>query len=248
MIARNMPKIVSNYALSMEKKLIKYVDQIITVNEPLYDYFKSISDKQVEIIMNCKRLINREYQSGKNKVFTILYIGVLHKSRMFPELVDIVGNIENVRFVIAGKKENLYEEVKKRSMKYDNVEFLGSIPFNQVIPKTLESDAVICMIDPKDKNNRIAAANKQFEAMVCGRPIICTKGTYSGDLTKKEKCGLVIDFNKEDFRKAITQLKNSPSFCEEFGRNALNVAINRYNWEIEEKKLIKLYEEVKMIV
>jgi glycosyltransferase involved in cell wall biosynthesis len=139
------------------------------------NYFRSITNKPITIIMNCKDLISEEYQPPKNDVFTICYIRILNKSRMFPEIVDVIGNMEGIRFVIAGKKENIYEEVKERCKKYNNVEFLGPIPFNEVIPKTLESDVVVCMINPNDLNNRITIANKQFEAMVCGRPIICAK-------------------------------------------------------------------------
>ena len=47
------------------------------------------------------------------------------------------------------KKENLYEDVKKRCERYDNVEFLGTIPFNEVIPRTLACNVVVCMINPK---------------------------------------------------------------------------------------------------
>lgn len=244
MIARNMPKIVSNYALSMEKKLIKNVDQIITVNEPLEEYFKSITDNPIEIVMNCKELINKKYQTPKNDVFTLCYIGVLHRSRMFPEVIDIIGSIDNIKFVIAGKKENLYEEVKNRCNKYENIEFLGSIPFNEVIPTTLKSDLIVCMINPEDKNNKIGLANKQFEAMVCGRPIICSKGTFSGDLTEKLECGLSVVYNKESLKKAIIKLRDSPDLCRNFGRNGLENAIKKYNWEKQEEKLLRVYKKL----
>ncbi|MCK4348924.1 MAG: hypothetical protein KAW47_09940, partial [Thermoplasmatales archaeon] len=112
-----MPKIVVNASFWMEKKLVKWVDRIVTVNEPLENYFKSITNKPITIVMNCKDLISKEYQPPKNDVFTICYIGVLHRSRMFPEIVDIIGSMKGVRFVIAGKKENLYEEVKERCEK-----------------------------------------------------------------------------------------------------------------------------------
>lgn len=243
MISRNMPKIVVNASFLIEKRLVKNVDHIITVNEPLENYFKSLTHKPITIVMNCKDLINEEYQPPKNDVFTICYIGVLHRSRMFPEIVDIIGSMKGVRFVIAGKKENLYEEVKERCKKYDNVEFLGAIPFNEVIPKTLESDVVVCMVDPNDLNNRIAIANKQFEAMACGRPIICTKKTYSGDMTDELKCGLTIDYDENALRDAIIKLRDSPELCEKFGKNALKAAKEKYNWRSQEKKLIKALEE-----
>ena len=158
----------------------------------------------------------------------------------------MIGNIENVKFIIAGKKENIYYEIENISENYENIKFLGSIPYHQVIPYTMDANLVLCMIKPDDINNKIATANKQFEAMVCGRPIICTKGTRSGEITEEEKCGLVVDYNREALRDSIIRLHDSPELCEKLGRNALKAAITKYNWKIEEKKLLKLYEKVKV--
>lgn len=243
MIARDMPKVVVKAAFWLEKRLVKHVDHIITAEDTYNDYFKSLGCKSITTILNCKDLVIKEYQPPKNDTFTVVYIGVLNKSRFFPEAVEVIGEIDNVKFVIAGKKENMYDEVKKLSSKYDNVEFLGSIPYDKVISQTMKADAVLCMVNPDDINNKIASANKQFEAMVCGRPIITAKGTRSGEITEEEKCGLVVDYSKEGLREAIITLRDSPRLCEKMGRNALKAAINKYNWENERKKLIELYNK-----
>ena len=163
---------------------------------------------------------------------------------MFPDLVDIIGNIEDVRFVIAGKKEGLYKEVKKRCEKYENVEFLSSIPFYDVIPKTLEANVVICMLNPDNLYYKFALANKQFDAMVCGRPIICTKGTYTGELTNKLDCGLVVDYNKI-VKDTIIYLKDNPKLCEKLGKKGLKAAKEKYNWKIQSLELLKVYKGIK---
>lgn len=247
MIARDLPKFIVNYALSMEKKLVKYVDNVITAEVNYNDYFKSLGCDSITTLLNCKDLIIEEYQPPENDVFTIIYIGVLNRSRFFPENLEAIGNIKNVKFIIAGKKENMYHEIENMSKSYGNIKFLGPIPYHQVIPYTMGANLVLCMIKPSDINNRMASANKQFEAMVCGRPIICTKGTRSGEITRNEDCGLVVDYTKEALSKAIIKLRDSPELCEKLGRNALKAAINKYNWEIEEKKLLKLYEKVKAV-
>jgi glycosyltransferase involved in cell wall biosynthesis len=241
MIAREMPSFIVWFAFQLEKRLLRFVDHIITVNEPLQEYFKSISTKPLTIIMNCKDLVSNEYIPPKTKEFTLIYIGVLHTSRMFPELIDIIGTIKKVKFIIAGKKENLFEEVQQRSKKYPNIQFLGPIPYTEVIPKTLASDVVICIISPQDRNNKIGLANKQFEAMVCGRPIICTKDTYAGQLIEKLSCGLLVDYTKESITEAIIKLRDNPPICEQLGKNAFTAAQTQYNWEKEKEKLIAIY-------
>ena len=244
MIARSVPKFVVNTAFCIERRLIRYVDSIITVNEPLKKYFKSMTSKLITIIMNSKDLLTDEYVPPKNDLFTVFYSGALNKSRMFPEIVDIIGNIDSVKFVIAGRKESLYNEVKEKCMKYKNVEFLGTISIEAVINQTVESDAILCLFDPTDQNNKVGLPNKIFESMVAGRPIIVTKGLYCSEIIEEEKCGMVINYEKDSVKNAINQLRKKPELCEELGRNALQAAIKKYNWKKQEEKLIKTYEDL----
>jgi glycosyltransferase involved in cell wall biosynthesis len=244
MIDRFLPQIFSNYALRLEKKLLKKVDFIITVNKPLKDYFTSISDKPIEVVMNCKNLVNKKYIHTKNKVFTVCYFGVFNSTRMFPDSVKILGNIKNIKFLVAGKNENLFDAVKVRCDKYKNIEFLGTLPLDKIINYTLKSDAILCMIRPTDKNAKIAHANKQFEAMVCGRALIASKDTYIGEMTKELSCGIVEEFSKDGVIKAVKKLRDNPKLCEQLGRNGLKAAIEKYNWVEQEKILVKSYERL----
>ncbi|UCH71918.1 MAG: glycosyltransferase, partial [Thermoplasmatales archaeon] len=228
----------------LEKKLLKKVDLIITVNKPLKDYFESISDKPIEIVMNCKKLVNKKYTPPNNKIFTLCYFGVFNSTRFFPRIIEVLGNMNNIKFLVAGKNENLFEGIRKRSKQYKNIDFLGTLPLNEIIKYTMKSDAVLCMIRPTDKNAKIAHANKQFEAMVCGRALIGSKDTYIGKMTEELNCGIVTDFNKKGVIDAVTKLKNNPKLCEELGRNGLKAALNEYNCEKQEEKLYKIYENI----
>jgi len=247
MILETMPKIFVKLTFWSEKRLIKHVNRIITVNDPVKKYLQSISNKPINIVMNCKSLISKKYQPPpKNSIFTVCYIGGFVKSRLFPDIIDIIGRIENVKFVVAGTKSGLYEEVKNRCKKYDNVEFLGQIPSKEVIPRTLECNIIICMFDPDRIGHQIGLPNKIFEAMVAGRPIIVTKNMYySDEFVEKERFGLSIKNNSENIHNGIVKLRDNPKLCEELGRNALNAALKRYNWDKEKEKLLKVYEELK---
>jgi len=99
MILRDMPKLIVRSVFFMEKVLVKKVDEVITVNIPLNEYFSKLTDAQITIVMNCKDLVIENYTPPQHDVFTISYIGVLNKARLFPDLVDIIGNIDNVKFV-----------------------------------------------------------------------------------------------------------------------------------------------------
>ena len=101
MVSRDLPKTWSNYYLFKEKRLLKYVDYIVTVNDPLKEYFQKITDKPITIIMNAKPLQSKKYESTDNKIFTIIYIGIIGKPRFLLELVDVVKKIKDVYCIIA---------------------------------------------------------------------------------------------------------------------------------------------------
>ncbi len=246
MIEEDVPQFVINFVFRMEKKLVKNVDHVITVNEPFKKYFKKIINVPITIVMNCNDLVSESYNPPKNKIFTASFVTNLSKKRFLPEIIDVLGKTKNIRFVLAGKKENikLYHEVEKTSAKYENVEFLGQITFNRVVPETCKSNVVLCPLDPSATLNKIATTNKQFDAMTCGRPIICTKNTYSGDTTEELQCGLVVDYNLNAIKEAMIKLRDDPQLCEKLGKNGLDAALKKYNWEKQGGKLIELYETI----
>jgi len=244
LIENDVPKFVVKRTFKMEKKLVKFVDQVITVSQPFYEYFTSISDKPVTLVMNCKDLKYSNYEKPDNENFNLIYIGGMKKQRFFPEVIDIMGNMENVTLTLAGKTENLYYQMKEYSKKYSNIEFLGTIPTNDILPLTKKSDATFIIIDPSSKHYQKTLFNKQFEAMVTGRPIIVTKDTFAAEMTEELKCGITVEYNLESVKKAIITLRDNPKLCEELGKNALKAAQGKYNWIIEKQKLLKIYKDL----
>jgi len=246
MVARDLPKWWANYYVWKEEHIIKYADKIITVNEPLKKYFTKIANIPISIIMNCKPLQGTKYEPPNNDVFTLLYIGTLGKPRFLLELVDVVKELPDVHCIIGGtgSKPNYVNSLKDKCASAQNVDFIGRVPMGEVLPMTKKADAVVCMTSPDDLNNSRALANKQFEAIVCGRPIICTKGTYPGEFTEKKNVGLIVEYNKEALRYGIIRLRDNNALCKELGENALKVAIVGYNWEKQEEKLLEIYEDL----
>lgn len=247
MIEGHVPNFVFRWTLRMERRLVMHIDHIITVSEPLRDYLKSISNRAVTIVMNCKDLIYDKYVPPKNDIFTLIYIGIMLKERFFPDILRLVGSLKGVRLIVAGKKEGIYEEVRKIAEQYDNVKFLGTVPSNEILPMTHAANATFLLTchPPNKRYYQETLFNKQFEAMVCGRPIILTKDTYAGRMTEELDCGLTVAYNADSIKKAIEELRDNPSLCEKLGKNALRAAKKRYNWEMEKKNLLKVYEEVK---
>jgi glycosyltransferase involved in cell wall biosynthesis len=242
MIEESMPKIICRYAFRLEKNLVKSVDYLITVDEPFQQYFETIAECPITIVMNCKDLIYQTYEPAKNDCFTLIYIGIMTKGRFFPEIIDTIKEIKNVQLILAGKKEALYNQMKTYVKDIDNITFLGTIPSNEIIPRTHKADAVFVLVDPTSLQHKKTVFNKQFEAMVCGRPIIVTKDTYAAEMTEKLSCGLCVEYSNESVKNAITELRDNPGLVETLGKNGFIAAKERYNWAYEKNNLLQVYD------
>lgn len=245
MVEKDLPRFMVRYFLSKEKKLAPKADYIITVAEPHEKYFQEMGCKKISIVSNCKKILRKEYDPPNNEIFTLIYIGSLNKTRFLEESVEACQNIKGVKFKIAGfgSIENEIKDIAEKSP-LKNIEFLGQMPMEKVIPETFKADVIMCMLDPKNKNNQVGPPNKLFEAMVCGRPVIATEETYSGNLARKLNMGLVIKYDKESLKQAIIKLRDEQKTCEKLGKNALKAALDEYNWTTQKNKLINTYKQI----
>lgn len=241
MIEEDVPRIVSRYAFRMEKQLAPYADRVITVTDEVKAYLDPLTGKTAVVVRNCAELALDEYVSPPGAPFTVLYIGDLHPSRFLLPAIETVGGMRGVRLLIGGT-QRLTPVVRAKCAEHSNTEFLGPVPTEQVLERTLGSHAILSMLDPTHRSYRVALSTKIFEAMAAGRPSINTKGLPSGALVEREECGLSVPYTKEGFRAAVERLRDDPELAERLGRKGLAAAKREYNWGSEQKRLVALYE------
>ena len=227
--------------LPLEKLLMSNVDHLIAVDEGTQAYLEYLDGKDPLILENCKPDVVPFYKPTGNERFTVLYLGTLTRLRMFPDVLDAFKDLD-ADFIVGGYGVE-YDAVQKKASEYDNVYFVGRQPSVEMLSYTLNADAVLCMMNPGNKNCLLGLPNKFYECMVCGRPMIVTKDTMIGETVEWNDLGVITDYSVSGVRKAVQQLIRNPELTKTYGRNMFNMGKNR-NWNTEKQKLVSLYENM----
>jgi glycosyltransferase involved in cell wall biosynthesis len=241
MIEEDVPSFATRFAFRMEKRLAAEADRVITVNEPVKAYIDGVTGRDSVLVQNCSDTFLDEYRPPPDGPLTLTYIGTLHRSRFVLEAIETVAGMPEVSLIVGGSKA-LTPVVRDLCARQANTRFVGVVPNVDVLPMTLASHAVLSMFDPSHRINQVGLPNKIFEAMAAGRPSIVTEGLPMADLVLREVCGLAVPYTKAGLRSALERLAHDPGLAETLGRNGLAAAKEKYNWALESRRLIALYE------
>jgi len=81
--------------------------------------------------------------------------------------------------------------------------------------------------------------------MTAAIPIIVSDFPGFREIISGANCGLLIDpSDVREISKSITTLLTDKKQALELGENGRKAVLERYNWELEGKKLMKVYEEL----
>jgi glycosyltransferase involved in cell wall biosynthesis len=224
------------------------INTILVEGKPMYDFCRPQISKDIpmHIVHNTKPLMYKKYCKPDNEKFTFIFLGCISESRFIREAIEVIEEFNNVRLILGVTtqgctyKHNAINLAKEAN----NTNWIGEINCKDVIPMTRKADCVLCMINANNFNNRLSLANKQFEAMLTGRPVVCSENTYSGYITTKYNTGIVIPHDKESLRRAIKKLIANESLCKMYGEHGLQLARERFNWNVDEKVMLKAYKEL----
>lgn len=243
-----------------EKEFILKAKKIISVSPHFISSLKNrIPQKKDDFVLvpnTIRKSFFESYTIDKsitNKYkdsFVILYLGDTHLRRGLQTAISSVKilkeKIPNLKLVIVGK--NTTDKILKEQVidlgveKY--VDFEGWQSVNLFQSYILSSH--IC-ISPLHRNlqHDVAYANKIFQYMSFGKPLLVSNATAQKELVEKQKSGLVHEEkNADDFAEKILQLFKDEDLRFELGKNGKKFVRNEFCWEKTSKKLLNLYETI----
>lgn len=243
-----------------EEEFIKKATKIITVSQEFIEEVESrLSLKKGKMVLVPNTVRESFYKDAviddsildqyKND-FVILYLGDTGLRRGLPTVIDAMPilrtQIPTIKLVIVGINTTdsiLKGQVKSLNMG-DVVDFQGWQNV-KLFPSYIKASA-IC-ISPLDRNiqHDVAYANKLFQYMSFGKPVLVSNATAQKNLIERTQSGLVhLEKNADDFADKVLQLYQNKELANKLGLNGKRFVEEEFCWEKVSGNLIKLYEEL----
>jgi glycosyltransferase involved in cell wall biosynthesis len=158
-------------------------------------------------------------------------------------MVQAMALVESdVRFSMGGSfSEAGFEQAVKAVAGWAKTDHLGWLDRAGV--KQVLNDSVAGLVTLHPVINYLDSLPvKMFEYMAAGLPVIASDFPLWKSIIEENQCGLCVDpLDPKAIADAIDYLVNHPTEAEQMGRNGQKAVQEKYNWGIEEQKLLAFY-------
>ncbi len=229
-----------------ERYVCKHLDAIIAATPYIRDKFLTINSNTIDI--NNFPLLDELQPSleWKDKSKQICYVGAINEIRGIREMVHAMEHVKSgARLQLGGifGETNLENEVKT-SPGWKTVDQLGFLNRDEVRNVLSRSMAGLVTLRPVP-NYIDALPVKMFEYMSAGIPVIASNFPLWREIIEGNDCGLCVNpMDSIAISGAIDYLINHPEEALKKGANGYRAVTAKYNWHIEEKKLLNLYNNL----
>lgn len=245
-----------------EEQFIKHADRVVVVTQESKEEIVLRTKKEaskIVVVPNTVRKsfyqnpkINPEIISKYKDKFVLLYIGNTGLRRGLETVIEslklLKDKIPTILLVIVGKSSD--DEYLKELVANNNLE--NHVVFegwqDQSLFASYIKASAIC-ISPLHRNQHhdTTYANKIFQYMSLEKPVLVSDATSQKNLIELTNSGLVHqEKNSDDFADKVMQLFDDKSLQTALGKNGKRFIEEEFSWEMTSKKLIQLYEDLKI--
>lgn len=207
----------------IHKRIVKLNPNCINVNNyPLISEFTSSFDLN-------------------SKENAVCFVGALSRLRGIRELIE-AAYLAGFKLYLAGRfSEYDFHEEMKMEIGWKNVVECGQLDREGVAE--LMSRCICGMVTflpaPNHGNSQ---PNKMFEYMSAGLPVICSDFPLWKAIIESEKCGVCVDPSEpRAIADAILKVSKLVKGGNRIGENGKLAVQEKFNWEMEKKKLYEIY-------
>ena len=239
-----------------EKKWLKMCHHIIVVIDEAKERLieADFSADKITVVSNMTNIdffntlipdqnLAKKYKNN----FVILYTGGFNLNRgldvAIKAMKEVVRQIPEAKLLLVGRQKDALglDNLINRLSLNDNVELIDWQESAKMMNYILLSH--VCLV-PHRKNpfTDTTIPHKLFHYMLAKKPVIVSDCVPLGRIVDETNAGLIFkNSDSRDLAEKIIQIYKNP---DSYGKNGYQAVIDKYNWENDGAKLIKLYQHI----
>lgn len=231
-----------------EKRALKKFDMLVLAEDSYMEYYSKLSNNVI-IILNMPDIEPlKKFQVDNREKNGLFYIGGISNDRGLDVTIEAIKILKETisdiyMHYIGNTYDNILDSIDIESIQ-NNIKFYGPMPLFDGLEFSKEAKIGLSILKPIDNYTK-SYSTKVFEYMALGLPVVTSNFKLYKNIVEKYHCGLCVNpLDPKEIAKAITYIVTNPNEAKQMGENGKRAVRERYNWEIEEKKLFKMYGEV----
>ncbi len=232
--------IVSKMYKAYESYAVSKFDAVVTATPAIAEKFVGRA-KNVVVINNYPKLDDIVFQEKPfgNRNQTICYAGGIDEIRGIYVMLQAINGMPGAKLVLAGPCE---DAIKNIITENEYVQYLGVLGRYEINCMYGDALAGLVVLQPLDRY-KVSQPIKMYEYMAAGLPVIASDFTLWKQIIEDSGCGICVNpTDASEVRKACVRLLANPDLCKKMGLAGRKCVEEKYNWVVEEKKLLKLYK------
>jgi glycosyltransferase involved in cell wall biosynthesis len=248
MISRHYPAVFVALTRIAERQMLRFVDQLITVNEMLCQEFRR-HHSRVLVVGNWydPRPLDRAAGLGLRRslgipadAFCLGLVGSLGPERLIGPLLSYAARSADNEVLVAGSGA-AEGEVRAAADEHANLHFLGWQPEPDTVYAAC--DGLFYGLVDTDPYSRISSPNSLFLSIALRLPLVTTNTGEAGRIISETGAGeLLADPSAEAIQMAVNRLRNSVRRDEVVAK--LRSLQETYAWARAAQRLTEMYREM----
>lgn len=229
-----------------QKFVCRRLDAVISVSPHICEYFEMFHSrvamvtnypdyKETSVLPN---LCNRK----------LCFAGGISEQWNHEPIISAIERIPDTQYVLLGDGNASYIDHLSSLPGWKQVDYRGKVPHEQVAAILADCSIGTSVLSPSYNTGmkRGTLGNtKIYEQMMAGLPIICTNFNLWKEMVDNYHCGICVDpKNVDEIADAIRYLLDNPEEARRMGENGRRAVKEEFNWSVEEKKLLALYDDI----
>ena len=237
---------IGKYYERKQKSLIKKVDAVLTVSDEL-----AVRLGGATVLYNSEplELVKKIVKTDRFGLDGVVagYIGGLRKP-ILEDILEATSKVSALSLLVVGGPpkgqggySKMIEELEEMATeKGANAKFTGPLPYSMMGECYETCDILIVGHYVDERLRGYAIPKKLLDAMAYRVPAIVGPYEARRKIVERYKCGVVSD----NWVDTLTELSNDKELRQKMGDNGFKAFEMNYSWELQEKKLLSVYENL----